>query len=124
MYEWVDHDGRGHVTADRPNRCETPLAVRIVATPQDRDPEACRKIVPVTDDLMSTPEVMLNKAVMIHASCREGRMSHNTAHRAADGRWYIRKGKRGGAVRYLTQCEVLYLDGVPTLYQFKTDYLD
>lgn len=73
---------------------------------------------------MQTDRVRVGSAVMLHSSCREGRMSHNTAYRDADGRWYVRKGKRGTVVRYLTQCEVTYLDGVPSLYQFKTDYLD
>ena len=30
-YEWVDHDGRVHVTVDKPNSCETPLPIRFIS---------------------------------------------------------------------------------------------
>lgn len=89
----------------------------------DREPTIQYKVVAVTDELMALDRASISGSVMIHKSCREGRTSHNTARRAKDGRWYIRKGKRGGVVRFLTECEITYLDGEPTLYQFKTEYV-
>lgn len=90
---------------------------------QENEPKISHRVVPVTDELMNTAGVMIGSSVMLHSSCHEGRTSHNTARRGSDGRWYVRKGKRGCVVRYLTQCEITYFDGEASLYQFKTDYL-
>jgi hypothetical protein len=91
-----------------------------------QEPTMSRKIVSITDDLMNTPGVMVDSSIMLHPSCRESwqnRPTWNVAHKDNDGRWYVRKGKRGAVVRYLTECEITSLDGEPALYQFKTDYL-
>lgn len=83
-----------------------------------------RKTVVITDELMRSERASVDGAVLLHSSCREGRMSHNKAYRSADGRWYVRKGKRGQCVRYLTECVITYHDGELMIHEFKTDYLD
>ncbi len=83
-----------------------------------------RKTVAVTDDFMANIGKAPGDSIMLHRSCREGRMSHNTVRRSDDGRWFVRKGKRGGTIRYLTTCVVTYQDGAPVIHVFKTDYAE
>lgn len=72
---------------------------------------------------LDAPEIVAHldetDRVMISASSRtRGQRRHLRLHRDAKGRPFIAAGCRGHDRRYLGGCEITYLDGEPTLYQF------
>lgn len=56
------------------------------------------------------------RSIMIHSLSRSGR-SHLKVHQDRGG-YFVRTGRNGGCKERLGRCQITYLDGRPTLYQF------
>lgn len=84
-----------------------------------------RKTVPLSEMLFAMVEQYTggvgDGTVMIHRDSRCRGSRHHLKLYSGNGRWYVRVGRRGGCRKYLTACEITYLDGKPILFQFKTE---
>ena len=73
------------------------------------------------DNPLVEKHLALRSHVMLHRDdCSPPwlRRRHYVA-RKDDGGWYIRRGKRGQIKTYLSKCEITYIDGDATLFQFR-----
>jgi hypothetical protein len=82
------------------------------------------RTVPLTNPLVER-HLAMNDTIMLHRQDRRtfrGRGSHYRRYSEdyAHSIWYIRQGKRAVLRAYLTACEIVYINGEPTLYQFRT----
>jgi hypothetical protein len=82
-------------------------------------------MVPLSDMLFALIEQYTggvgDGTVMIHRDSRCRGSRHHLKLYRTDGRYHVQVGRRGGSRRYLTECEITYIDGTPTLFQFKTE---
>lgn len=85
---------------------------------QDMVKVRCREL-PLTNPLVQK-HIALRGFIMLHRDDRRWRGHHHyKVYRDGPGHYYIRTGKRGTVRRYLDRCEVSYVNGEPTLYQFR-----
>ena len=70
------------------------------------------------DNPLVEREMALDNFVMLHRDDRYTRGHHFRRYRD-DAGYYIRMGKRGCCKRYLDRCQITYIDGQPSLFQFR-----
>jgi hypothetical protein len=76
------------------------------------------------DNPLVENHLALHETIMLHRDSRFTRGTHFRRYVETDGsgarKFYIRMGKRGQCKRYLESCDVTYLNGEPTLFQYRT----
>lgn len=74
---------------------------------------------PLQDRLVEK-HLAFHDTIMLHPDSRFTRGTH--FRRYDDGkRFYIRMGKRGQCKRYLASCDVTFVNGEPTLFEYRTE---
>lgn len=97
----------------------------------EREPKMATRQLPldaplVAGDLAKQSEMGRYGSVMLHPDDkktfgRRGNM-HYRLRRDAEGRWYIRYGKRGACSARLASCQVVFFDGEPSLFQYRLSH--
>lgn len=74
---------------------------------------------PLVEKYLAMADTMFGRPVLLRKEDRVGRGHHYQPHHD-EGGWYIRMAKRGQIKRYLTGCRIIYVDGDPSVFEFKT----
>ena len=74
-------------------------------------------------DPLVAKHIAMNETIMLHKTDRFTRGTH--FRRYSDGGafgehlFYIRMGKRGQCKQYIDRCEITFINGEPTLFQYR-----
>jgi hypothetical protein len=67
----------------------------------------------------------LHETIMLHRDSRFTRGTHFRRYvevaELGNRRFYVRMGKRGQCKRYLESCDITFLNGEPTLFEYRTE---
>lgn len=66
-----------------------------------------------------------HETIMLHKDSRFTRGTHFRRYvevaELGNRRFYVRMGKRGQCKRYLESCDITFLNGEPTLFEYRTE---
>ncbi|MCC8956025.1 hypothetical protein H8B02_22110 [Bradyrhizobium sp. Pear77] len=86
--------------------------------------KALRTVTMGLDHPLVDKHIHFHNRVMVHSGdvFRGNRSRHFVRRMEKGGRFYVRMGKRGECKRYIERCEVTFIYGEPTLYEYRLSH--